>query len=64
MSTRKASTGEEPRIESRAQLVAPMQGGEKPPAAWRIGTEHEKLVYKTTDHRARATMKPEVSAIS
>ena len=52
MSTRKASTGEEPRIESRAQLVAPMQGGEKPPAAWRIGTEHEKLVFKTDDHRA------------
>jgi glutamate--cysteine ligase len=52
MSTRKASTGDEPRIESRAQLVAPLQGGEKPPAAWRIGTEHEKLVFKTDDHRA------------
>ena len=52
MSTRKQSDGEEQRIESRDQLVAPMQAGEKPPADWRIGTEHEKLVYKTTDHRA------------
>ncbi|MXP42644.1 glutamate--cysteine ligase [Altererythrobacter soli] len=52
MSTRKASTGEEPRIESRAQLIAPLEGGAKPPADWRIGTEHEKLVFKTEDHRA------------
>jgi glutamate--cysteine ligase len=52
MSTRKASMGEEPRIESRAQLIAPLQGGEKPPAGWRIGTEHEKLVFKTDDHHA------------
>ena len=52
MSTRKQADGEEQRIESRDQLVAPMQAGEKSPADWRIGTEHEKLVYKTTDHRA------------
>jgi glutamate--cysteine ligase len=52
MSTRKASSGEEPRIESRAQLIAPLEGGEKPPADWRIGTEHEKLVFRTEDHRA------------
>ena len=52
MSTRKQADGEEQRIESRDQLVAPMQAGERPPADWRIGTEHEKLVYKTTDHRA------------
>jgi glutamate--cysteine ligase len=52
MSTRTVSTGEERRIESREQLVAPMQAGEKTPDRWRIGTEHEKLVYKTSDHRA------------
>jgi glutamate--cysteine ligase len=52
MSTRKASSGEEPRIESRAQLIAPLEGGEKPPVNWRIGTEHEKLVFRTEDHRA------------
>jgi glutamate--cysteine ligase len=52
MSTRTVSTGEERRIETREQLVAPMQEGEKSPDRWRIGTEHEKLVYKTADHRA------------
>ncbi|MGZ3249162.1 MAG: glutamate--cysteine ligase [Croceibacterium sp.] len=52
MSTRTVSTGEELRIQSREQLIAPMQEGEKSPDQWRIGTEHEKLVYKTDDHRA------------
>jgi glutamate--cysteine ligase len=52
MSTRTVSTGEELRIESRQQLIAPMQEGEKSPDQWRIGTEHEKLVYKIDDHRA------------
>jgi glutamate--cysteine ligase len=52
MSTRTVSTGEEQRIESREQLIAPIQEGEKSPDRWRIGTEHEKLVYKTSDHRA------------
>jgi glutamate--cysteine ligase len=52
MSTRTVSTGEERRIETREQLIAPMAAGEKSPADWRIGTEHEKLVYKSSDHRA------------
>jgi glutamate--cysteine ligase len=52
MSTRTVSQGEERRIESREQLIAPMVAGEKSPDRWRIGTEHEKLVYKTDDHRA------------
>nr|WP_166179144.1 glutamate--cysteine ligase [Altererythrobacter segetis] len=52
MSTRTVSTGEERRIETREQLIAPMQEGEKAPDNWRIGTEHEKLVYKTSSHRA------------
>jgi len=52
MSTRKASDGAEQPIESRAQLAEPMQAGEKPPEAWRIGTEHEKLVFKHDDKRA------------
>src|SRR6478609_6569075 len=58
MSTRTISTGEEQRIESRAQLIAPMQEGEKAPDRWRIGTEHEKLVYKTDDHRAPSYDEP------
>ncbi|WAT17854.1 glutamate--cysteine ligase [Aurantiacibacter sp. MUD11] len=58
MSTRKASDTPEPRIESRDQLVAPMQRGEKPVERWRIGTEHEKLVYKLDDHRAPSYDEP------
>ena len=52
MSTRDTSAKDDPIIESRDQLVAPMQKGEKPKDAWRIGTEHEKLVFKRKDHRA------------
>ncbi len=49
MSTREASSGEEPIIETMDDLTAPMRGGEKPKSDWRIGTEHEKLVYKRLD---------------
>ena len=52
MSTREDSGSTDPIIESRDQLVAPMQAGEKPISDWRIGTEHEKLVYKHEDFRA------------
>ena len=54
MSTRETSSAEDPIIESRDQLVAPMIGGEKPRENWRIGTEHEKLVYRGPDHHAPA----------
>ena len=46
MSTREASSADEPIIESLDDLTAPMRKGEKPKDAWRIGTEHEKLVYR------------------
>ena len=52
MSTRDTSAKADPVIESRDQLVAPMQKGEKPKDQWRIGTEHEKLVFHKSDHRA------------
>ena len=52
MSTRQVSDRNDPVIEHRDQLLAPMSKGEKPRAAWRIGTEHEKLVYCTGDHHA------------
>ncbi len=45
-------------ITSRDQLVAPMQAGEKPKSAWRIGTEHEKFVYRTSDRRAPSYAEP------
>jgi glutamate--cysteine ligase len=32
-------------IEHRRQLVSHLEGGSKPPTAWRIGTEHEKFVF-------------------
>ena len=34
-------------IENKAQLVAHLAAGEKPRAAWRIGTEHEKFPFLT-----------------
>lgn len=58
MSTRDASGDIDPIIESRDQLVAPMQAGEKSPDKWRIGTEHEKFVYKDFDKHAPAYDEP------
>lgn len=41
-------SGEEhsPLIESRADLTDAMASGSKPRSAWRVGTEHEKHVYR------------------
>ncbi len=58
MSTREDSKADDPVIESRDQLVAPMAGGEKPRDRWRIGTEHEKLVYKRDDFHAPSYEEP------
>ncbi|NMN03311.1 MULTISPECIES: glutamate--cysteine ligase [unclassified Novosphingobium] len=58
MSTRQVSDSNDPLIESRDQLVIPMQRGEKPREAWRIGTEHEKFVYRTADHAAPSYDEP------
>ena len=33
-------------IESRDDLLSVFAGGEKPRERWRIGTEHEKFVYR------------------
>src|ERR1700680_3909194 len=38
-------------IESRDQLVAWLAEGARPPARYRIGTEHEKLPFTLEDHR-------------
>ena len=45
-------------IESRDQLIASFARGEKPADRWRIGTEHEKFVYKTADHHAPSYDEP------
>ena len=58
MSTREDSKADDPVIESRDQLVAPLANGEKPRERWRIGTEHEKLVYKRDDFHAPSYDEP------
>ena len=58
MSTRTDSGKNDPIIESRADLISVFAGGEKPKERWRIGTEHEKFVYRTSDHRAPSYEEP------
>lgn len=48
----------DPPIESRDDLLASFARGEKPRDTWRIGTEHEKFVYRTADHRAPSYDEP------
>ena len=47
-----------PLIESRDDLLSVFSGGEKPRSAWKIGTEHEKFVYRVSDRRAPAYDEP------
>ncbi|MFL6770551.1 MAG: glutamate--cysteine ligase [Sphingomicrobium sp.] len=47
-----------PPIESRDDLLSVFQDGEKPREAWRIGTEHEKFVYRLDNHRAPSWDEP------
>ncbi|WP_339692863.1 glutamate--cysteine ligase [uncultured Parasphingorhabdus sp.] len=58
MSTRQVSNSNDPVIENIEQLISPMAEGEKPKDRWRIGTEHEKFVYSTTDHHAPSYDEP------
>ena len=48
MSTKEPGA-DSPRIESRNDLIQWIADGEKPANQWRIGTEHEKFVYRTSD---------------
>jgi len=56
--TQRTYTGDSPLIESRADLLSVFEGGAKPRETWRIGTEHEKFVYRTADHRAPSYDEP------
>jgi glutamate--cysteine ligase len=49
MSAPPTSSGEP--ITSKRQLVEYLAAGNKPPSAWRIGTEHEKFVFRLSDLR-------------
>lgn len=56
--TTKTDDEASPLIESRDHLLSVFAGGEKPPERWRIGTEHEKFVYRTADRRAPSYDEP------
>src|SRR3954451_21760722 len=47
-----------PLIDSRDDLLSVFAGGEKSRENWRIGTEHEKFVYRLDDHRAPSWDEP------
>src|SRR5438128_2002820 len=38
-------------ITDRRQLIEHLESGSKPPSAWRVGTEHEKFVFRRSDLR-------------
>jgi glutamate--cysteine ligase len=56
--TQRTDNGDSQPIESRDDLLSVFAGGEKPAERWRIGTEHEKFVYRIDDHRAPSWDEP------
>src|SRR4029079_18745042 len=56
--TTRTDDKQSPLIESRDDLLAEFAGGEKPAERWRIGTEHEKFVYRVDDKRAPSYDEP------
>nr|WP_314442531.1 glutamate--cysteine ligase [uncultured Sphingomonas sp.] len=56
--TTRTDLSDSPLIEGRDDLLSVFRKGEKPPADWRIGTEHEKFVYRLADHRAPSWVEP------
>jgi glutamate--cysteine ligase len=56
--TTRSDLSETPLIEGRDDLLSVFSGGEKPLERWRIGTEHEKFVYRLADQRAPAWDEP------
>jgi glutamate--cysteine ligase len=58
MTTRTDTGTADPIIDSRDDLLATFASGEKPEADWRIGTEHEKFVYRLGDYRAPSYDEP------
>jgi glutamate--cysteine ligase len=50
MSTRQDGGSAAPPVASRAELEGWIAAGSKPASQWRIGTEHEKFVFKTANH--------------
>lgn len=56
--TTRTDLSDSPLIEGRDDLLSVFSTGEKPKADWRIGTEHEKFVYRLADHRAPSWDEP------
>ncbi len=56
--TTRTDLSESPPIECRADLLSVFAQGEKPREKWRIGTEHEKFVYRVKDKRAPSYDEP------
>lgn len=56
--TTRTDLSDSPLIEGRDDLLSVFSGGEKPKSDWRIGTEHEKFVYRLADHRAPSWDEP------
>ena len=50
MSNRQEATGDAAPIRNKGDMIALFEQGEKPRADWRIGTEHEKFVFRLSDH--------------
>ncbi len=58
MSNKVEAVGDSVTIETRADLCAVFQDGEKPRENWRIGTEHEKFIFRLADLRAPSWEEP------
>ena len=56
--TQRTETADSRPIDSRSDLLSVFAGGEKPAERWRIGTEHEKFVYRCSDKRAPSYAEP------
>ena len=50
MSNKLIAAGDAAPIEGKADLIGLFERGEKPKSDWRIGTEHEKFVFRLSDH--------------
>ncbi len=58
MSMKTGDAGASPPIEDMDMLTAHLASGNKPKSAWRLGTEHEKFVYRKADFRAPSYVEP------
>jgi glutamate--cysteine ligase len=58
MSMRQEGAGDDRPIERREDMLSVFSSGEKPRAAWLLGTEHEKFVFRTGDLRAPTYAEP------